>query len=467
MRYLFIIINITFLGLVTTTPGHTQGAAPTPPPGFNQGPLVPHDVRRPIRGELLIKPTKSARKQLRQEFIEKHGRRPSRRQINRQLARKLGLRISKEIPGSRAFFVKGVRTNLSKVEAARRAGLIELADSNFKVYAFEFDEIDDYIYKFGLLWSLNHPLGLFNNEFDLDVDAVEAWNVTTGNPNLIVGVIDTGVSLEHPDLAANIWNNPFERADGVDNDRNGYIDDTKGYNFHDNTNNADDDHFHGTHVAGTIAAIRNNGRGIAGIAPSVKILPLKVLGANGEGDTAALVKAVAYATELRRKGVNIRVLNASLGGGPKSSVMEDVLKEANRRGILFVAAAGNDNGNNDVTPVYPASYGTGIPNVVAVAASNFIGMKASFSNYGARTVHLAAPGTLIWAPIIGGLYLPSSGTSMAAPHVTGVAALAYSRFPNMTPSQMRDHLMNSTKPVSLLNGYMRSPGIVSAYLAVR
>ncbi len=278
--------------------------------------------------------------------------------------------------------------------------------------------------------------------------ALAAWNAGAACSSQIhVGIIDEGVMTTHADLRANIWINPGEgsRADRKDNDRNGFIDDIHGWDFSANDASvydgpADD---HGTHVAGTVAAVANNGAGVFGVCPSAKLITAKFLGANG-GTTAGAVKAVNYLTQLKlAKKINLVATNNSWGGGGYSQALYDAIRAAGNANILFVAAAGNSGLDIDATPSYPASYQ--LPNVIAVAAIGQNGQRAGFSNYGAKSVHIAAPGVDIVStvPTAKGAagYAYMSGTSMAAPHVTGAAALYASLNPCATAAQTREALL--------------------------
>jgi serine protease len=274
-----------------------------------------------------------------------------------------------------------------------------------------------------------------------------------------VGVIDEGVMTTHPDLRNNIWANAQEATvNRVDNDTNGYIDDTNGWDF-DGRNRtvydgpADD---HGSHVAGTIAATANNAAGVYGVCPTAKIITAKFLGVRG-GTTANAVAAVKYITDLKvRKGLRIVATNNSWGGGGYSQALFDAIKAAGDQNILFVAAAGNSNQNIDTLPSYPASYD--LPNVIAVAAIDATGNRASFSSYGATRVHIAAPGVNILStvPTARGAasYAYYSGTSMATPHVTGAAAMFASLNPTATAAQIKEALLCSAAAAPQLVGYV-------------
>ena len=302
------------------------------------------------------------------------------------------------------------------------------------------------------LWGLNNT-GQSAGTADADIDAPEAWDIQKGNPNLVIGVIDTGVDYNHPDLVGNIWTNPGEIAgDGIDNDNNGYIDDTRGWDFAYNDNNPMDGHGHGTHVSGTIAGKGNNGVGVTGVAWNAKIMPLKMFDDTGSGGyTSNAILAINYATA---KGV--KLTNNSWGGGGYSQALSDAINTAGQQGALFIASAGNATQNTDVTPSYPASYN--LSNIISVASTTRTDGLSYFSNYGATTVDLGAPGSDIYSAWPNSTYNTISGTSMASPHVTGAAALLWSQNPTWTAQQVKDRLMQTTDPISALSGKTVSGG---------
>jgi len=316
---------------------------------------------------------------------------------------------------------------------------------------------------FGSTWGMNNTASQLN-----DIDAPQAWDIYTGDPNYRVAVIDTGIDFNHPDLQGNIWVNPGEIAnDGIDNDGNGYIDDVSGWNFVTNTNNAQDGNGHGTHVSGTIAAKGNNGIGVAGVAWNAKIVPLKFLSDTGSGTTANAIKAIDYCTSN-----GIKLSNNSWGGGLFDSLLQQAIVNAGAVDHLFIAAAGNSALNIDVSLAYPASYN--LSNMVNVASTANSGILSSFSNYGVATVQVAAPGSNIfstWPVALTVLGQPNgynsdSGTSMATPHVTGLAALLRGKMPSWTAAQVRSAILGSTKPLTALAGKVGREGIISAFNAL-
>ena len=295
------------------------------------------------------------------------------------------------------------------------------------------------------LWGLNNT-GQDGGTPDADIDAPEAWDIQKGDQNLVIGVIDSGVDYNHPDLVGNIWTNPGEIAgDGIDNDSNGYIDDVRGWDFAYNDNNPMDVDGHGTHVAGTIAGKGNNGVGVTGVAWNAKIMPLKFIDDSGSGYLSDAILAINYATA---KGV--KLTNNSWGGGGYSQALYDAINTAGQQGALFIAAAGNDGTNNDIYPDYPASYN--LANIISVASTTRTDGLSSFSNYGATTVDLGAPGSDIYSTLPNSSYGTLSGTSMASPHVTGAAALLWSQNPTWTAQQIKNRLMSTGDSISALNG---------------
>ena len=318
---------------------------------------------------------------------------------------------------------------------------------------------------FGSLWGLNNG-GQSGGVADADIDAPEAWDTTTGSRSVVIAVVDTGVDYTHRDLAANAWRNPGEIAgDGLDNDGNGFVDDVVGWDFANRDADPMDDNGHGTHVAGTIGAVGSNGTGVVGVNWQVSIMPLKFLTGSGSGSTSGAIGAINYATRMRRDfGVNVVATNNSWGGGGFSASLRDAIAAGGRAGILFVAAAGNDGTDNDVTPQYPSNYAGDA--VISVAATDRSNLLASFSNFGATSVDVAAPGAGITSTLPGNRYGSYSGTSMATPHVTGVVGLLAAANPAATATQIRAAILSTTTPVAGLAGKMTTGGLVNAAAAV-
>ncbi len=340
---------------------------------------------------------------------------------------------------------------------------VEFAEPNW-IYTHQATSNDPY-YTGGLLWGMYGDGTTPANQYGSQ--AGEAWAAgNTGNNTVYVGVIDEGVQFSHPDLAANIWTNPFDPADGIDNDGNGYKDDIRGWDFDGNNNTTYDgtQDDHGTHVAGTIGAVGGNGTGVAGVVWNVKIITAKFLGRRG-GTTANAIKAIDYITDLKtRHALNIVATNNSWGGGGFSQSLKDAIERANAANILFVAAAGNGGrdgvgDNNDTTPFYPASYSS--DNIIAVASITSSGARSSFSNYGATSVDLGAPGSGIYSTLpskSGSTYGSYSGTSMATPHVTGAAALYAASHPGASAATIKGAIVSSAVPTASLAGKCVSGG---------
>jgi subtilisin family serine protease len=312
---------------------------------------------------------------------------------------------------------------------------------------------------FGLQWSLSND-GQTGGRPGADIEAPAAWEQVTGDGDIVVAVIDTGIDLLHPDLAANIWVNPGEiPANGYDEDGNGLVDDLHGWDFLENDADPFDDRGHGTHVAGILAAVGDNGVGISGVAWRVRLMPLKFLGADGVGSSADAVECVDYATRM-----GATVINASWGGGGYSEALRRAIARAADEGVLFVAAAGNLARDNDVEPFYPASYD--LPNVISVAATDHDDLLAPFSNFGAASVDLAAPGAAILGTLPNEEYGYLSGTSMAAPHVSGVLALMLDRHHRLDTEGARLLLLDRVDPLATLSGAVLSGGRLDARNAV-
>ncbi|HZO58740.1 MAG TPA: S8 family peptidase [Solirubrobacterales bacterium] len=325
--------------------------------------------------------------------------------------------------------------------ALERSQGVLYAEPNF-VRSLDATPNDPY---FGLLWGLHNTGQTISGTAgtaDADIDAPEAWDVTTGSPGTVVAVVDSGVDAGHPDLAPQEWRNPGEsgagkETNGTDDDHNGYVDDFRGWDWVSQDGDPDDENGHGTHVAGTVAARGNDGQGVTGVSWQARVMALRALDEDGDGTVADVVDAYAYAAA---RGAPI--VNASLGAPGFSFTEYDTLR--NLPNTLFVVAAGNDGESNETNPHYPCSYN--LANIVCVAASTNRDGMASFSNYGATTVDLAAPGRNILSAWPGGGHQYASGTSMATPHVAGAAALLHSHFGGVSVAALRHALLAGVEP---------------------
>ncbi|MDB5968230.1 MAG: peptidase in kexin sedolisin [Hydrocarboniphaga sp.] len=348
-----------------------------------------------------------------------------------------------------------IETAMRLLQASPR---VDFAEPNW-VYQHDTVSNDPYYLDgslYGMYGSSTSPSNIYGS------GAGEAWAVEHICSNkMIVGVIDEGAMYTHEDLKANFWTNPFDAVDGIDNDGNGYIDDVHGWDFDGNDNStfdgSGDDH--GTHVSGTIAAVGGNGIGVAGVCWKAKIISAKFLGARG-GTTANAILAIDYLSDLKtRHALKMPAINNSWGGGGFSQALKDAIDRSGVAEILFIAAAGNDGVDDDVSPHYPSSYDS--ETIVSVASIDSSGALSSFSNYGAVSVDIGAPGSSIVSTVpskainpskVKSAYASYSGTSMATPHVTGAVVMLSSIKSGKTALQLKDLLISKGTPTASLDG---------------
>ena len=371
-----------------------------------------------------------------------------------------GLDVIEDEDGKSADVVVAQYRALAEVEYAEANSSITLdhEDSGRK-HVHADDEM------FFRQWGLSNA-GENEGTAGADISAMRAWAVTRGSEQVVVAVLDSGVDYTHPDLVNNIWIRPeiikayhdddLTSADGID--------DEHGFNVVEDNGDPMDDNGHGTHCAGIIGAEGGNGIGIAGVNWNVRIMSLRFMDGDGTGTTKDAIEAINYVIDRKRAGVNVRIISASWGSTARSRALEDVIRKAFDEGILVVAAAGNASTDNDQTPHYPSSYNLG--NIVSVAATNRNDQLASFSNYGAKSVHVAAPGEEILSTWLEHGFSEKKGTSMATPFVAGVAALILSQNPQMSVADLRARLLKSVDPLSALKGKVSSGGRINAAKAV-
>jgi subtilisin family serine protease len=392
--------------------------------GPNSGPKSPEKVYAP--GELLVKFKTAARAQADEFDRERYG-----------------LKTLKRL-GQRGIHRVKLNDGLS-VEAAldflRQDPEVEYAEPNY--YRHLVRTPDDP--SFASQWGLTV------------VSAPAAWDRSTDCSATVVAVIDSGADYEHSDLAANIWNNPAEIAgDGVDNDGNGYVDDFRGWDFVADDNDPRDENGHSTHVAGTIAAVGNNALGVTGLCWDGQIMALQAFDAEGNGTVTDVIEAMQYA-----RAMGAKIVNASYAGIDFSLAEYDEISLLNSAGILIVIAAGNEGADNDRLPSYPAGYD--LPNILAVAATDRTDGLASASNYGPQNVHVAAPGDSILSTYLNNTYESLSGTSMAAPHVSGLAALVWGSNPGLSAAQVKGRILDGVDRLADLSGKIFTAGRINAF----
>ena len=306
--------------------------------------------------------------------------------------------LSKRMGGTYACLRSTNLTTMALIARLRADPSVEIAEPNYIRRLWDMRAPNDTY--FARLWGL-HNTGQAVNGLTgtpkADIGFLTAWGLARSDTNeVVVGVIDSGLDYTHPDLAGNLWTNPGEvPGNGIDDDGNGYVDDIHGYNFADGNADIQDSGFHGTHVAGTIGALGNNGLGVIGVDFRAHLMALKTSNDGSTILTSAAMAALEYATLMKSRGVNIVALNASYGGGSGSQMERDAIQAVGDAGIIFCAAAGNDTNDNDTSSVFPASYR--LNNMIVVAATDSNDGLAGFSNYGATSVDLGAPGVSVFS----------------------------------------------------------------------
>lgn len=348
------------------------------------------------------------------------------------------------------------------VQRLKQDGRVDFAEPNYRYQLSEVTRHQETTTPNDLnrkLWGL-HNEGQDGGRAGADISAVEAWEITQGDRSVqgpLIAVVDTGIDYTHPDLAANMWTNPGEiPGDGIDNDNNGVVDDVHGYNAFHQTGDPMDGHSHGTHCAGTIGGVGDNGLGVVGVSPQAKLMAVKIFSDKGESTSASILRGLLYADKM---GADIT--SNSWGGGPYNEAVKEAFLSSD---ALHVVAAGNDKVDNDAIDYYPANYE--IDNMIVVAASDRRDQRAAFSQWGATKVDVTAPGKDIWSTTPNGRYASYSGTSMATPHVSGVAALVASAFPDASALEIKDRIIYGSDKVRELTDLSVSDGRVNAAAAL-
>ena len=369
--------------------------------------------------------------------------------------------------GISLFGVQEAQTLKLTLENHGKENVLETIEKLNALPNVEFAE-PNYIYH--LLDTPNDPYYTNGRQYGLDlINAPAVWSMGIDCSDVVVAVLDSGVLMTHPDLKDNIWTNPGEAGElannGIDDDGNGYIDDVHGWDFGDNDNNPTDISGHGTHVAGIVGAVTNNGMGVASLAGNVKIMPLKIFDKNGDSTFDYIYEAIKYADAM-----GASITNNSYGSYKESDALLKGVTESSQ--MLFVAAAGNDGKNNDIEPVYPASYD--LDNVISVASvsdddelSKFSDKQAS--NYGANSVDIAAPGNKIMSTYMSqgkAAYATLSGTSMACPMTVSAAAVIKAKYPDLTPAEIVARIKDNADVLDSLNGKVINGARLNAYAAV-
>ena len=414
-----------------------------------------------VDNEILVKFRDEAAPALGSEFID-----DATLPIGKGRIRELSPALGERRGGPYLIELDGSMTVEEAVRRAKADPRVEYAEPNYLYQSSTVTPNDTY---FDRMWGLFNSGG--TGTAGADIGAIRAWGITTGAEDLVVAIIDSGADLSHQDLSGNAWVNPGEIAgNGSDDDQNGLVDDINGWNFA-GKNNRIYSHpqfdFHGTHVAGSIGAVGNNGRGVTGVAWNVKLMSLKFLDKkDGKGSTSDAVLSINYAIDQRRRGQNVRIINASWGGPGESLALQDAIFRAGQAGILFVCAAGNESTDVDIAPRYPVAWASGLPTAISVASIDQHDSVSSFSNIGHTSVSVAAPGDRILSTSPDNAYSFASGTSMATPYVSGIAALLWASEPGLTPAQVKQRIMATSDPVLNLASNVKSAGRANAYNAL-
>lgn len=372
-------------------------------------------------------------------------------------------RVTRQFPSLDGFQVLELpadRTVAEQIQAYQQSGLVEWAEPDYLLHTCTTPSDPQFLD--GSQWHLENQ-GKSGARKGVDLDAVSGWDVASEAPDVIVALVDSGIRYTHEDLVGNLWRNPGEIAgNGIDDDRNGYVDDVHGINAVANDGDPLDDIGHGTHVAGILGAVGNNGVGGCGVAWRVQLMACKFLTAEGEGSTSDAIECLDYA---RIHGA--KVINCSWGGSANSVALRNAFRRLRDAGILVAVAAGNDGVDIDSQAQYPASYA--YPNMVTVVATTATDGLASFSNYGVAGTDLGAPGVVIASTWFTSdrAYATQSGTSMATPMVSGILALLRAQYPAETAAQLIERLSATVEPVTALSGRCSSGGRANLARALR
>jgi hypothetical protein len=434
------------LALTTLGAGDLLGQGQRPSPPRRVGML---DGREVVEGEVIVRYRAQGR--IDRERAELQADSDAAEQLGRRLQR---LR-------SRSL------TTRELIETLRANPAIELVEPNYIIRANAVPNDPSFGSQYALLNTGQTVEGSPGTP-GADIDAVSAWNVTTGSRQNVVAILDTGIDYNHLDLAANVFTAPHQFSVTVGATTVTCAAGTHGFNAITGTCDPLDDNFHGTHVAGIVGAVGNNNRGVSGVNWTANLMSLKMLGADGTGTVADAIKAIEWVIKVKAalgSQANVRVLNASWSGGVSSAALDDQIAAANNADMLFVASAGSDTSNNDVVANYPASSPNA--NVISVAAVDHTGQLATYSNYGAASVDIAAPGTAILSTYPSDQYARQTGTSMAAAHVSGAAELVLAACPGLSTAQLKQALMTTVDPASSLSATVVSNGRLNVDSALR